>query len=100
MGAVTPPGGYTSDNPFKSDGERSPFFFGGIASSYQKKLNANRQDTLGTSTSQKSLVTGGEKLSGGNASEGGSARKRIYGLGKSAGKEQSAAVKKPKLGGN
>ena len=100
MGAVTPPGGYTSDNPFKLSGERSPLFFGGIASSYQQKLNASRQATLGASASQNSLVTGGEKLSGGKASEGGSARKRIYGLGKSAGKEKPASVQKPKLGGN
>ena len=100
MGAQTPPGGLTSDNPFKTSAERSPFFWSGLANSYQNKLNARRKDTLGTSTSQKSLVTGGEKLSGGNASEGRSARKRIYGLGKAPRQQPSGTVTKPKLGGN
>ena len=94
MGELTPPGGLTSDNPFKSSAERSPFFWGGLANTYQIKLNKNRQGQLGAShSSQKSLITGG------GSDKSGVKRKRIYGMGKTTGQKSSGTVKKPKLGG-
>ncbi len=90
MGAQTPPGGLTSDNPFKTSAERSPFFWSGLASSHQVKLNEERQNKLGKSTPSKSLVTGG----------GQGKRKRIYGMGKTTKQQPSGTVTKPKLGGN
>ena len=90
MGARTPPGGLTSDNPFKKHAEKSRFFWGGIANSAQVQLNEERQNKLGKSTPSKSLVTGG----------GQGKRKRIYGMGKTTKQQPSGTVTKPKLGGN
>ena len=106
MGGPVPPGGITSDNPFKPGvgTEAGRFFFGWAANQHQYELNKKRQEqgeksslTLGTeqvaSNAKKSLLT-----SGGSGKDG-SHRRRIYGLGKTSDEKQTGTIKKPKLGG-
>ena len=105
MAAPTPPGGLTSDNPFKSGAEQSPFFWRGIANTHQAKLNKKAaeqpQDELGSKGLRDNVEKPRKSKTGGSLVTGNDKprRKKIYGMGGSQGKEKSGTVKKPTLGG-
>lgn len=88
MGAETPPGGLTSDNPFKASAEQSPFFWRGLASQHQLTINKNREQAVKPQKANATLLTKSPH------------RKRISGLGNTTNSKPSGQVKKKELGGN